>query len=565
MATVAGVRCLYELTTLVSTDKEIDGGFYRRKCGHSVIQKSGFFGEVSPSVACSRNSSCSKSTRRRGSVLCAIAEQISRELVENEERREENPFTAVAPADEKVQYNWEEHWYPLYLTQEIPNDAPLALTVFDRYLVVFFDGDGKLNCLEDRCPHRSAKLSEGQLMDGRLECLYHGWQFKGDGTCAKIPQLAPGAIIPKRACARSYAVRESQGVLWVWMADQSTAPYEKVPYFEHYDKPGWVDFSAIHELPYDHSVLLENLMDPAHIPVSHDRTDGAARRENAQAMVFDVKERTDLGFAGTWHNISTPEVVNFTRFQAPCVATNEFHKVLPDGIELHFSLTILARPTGQGKCMLIIRFANSRSDGKPFSALGRIPQWIMHDTSNTVFEQDMGFLSSQNEVLIRENRPTKDYYLNLRSQDVWIEEYRKWLDKVGHGMPYYYGHRTLSRAPVSALEEAAPAGLTASIAATYPSKGAFGHKYARDPTSRYFRHIIHCKKCRTALSNFEKAKTASLVMGLLSAGLATVMSKPAYRTAFVILGFLMSGSYYLCVLGIRKMTENYVRPHKNRL
>lgn len=39
--------------------------------------------------------------------------------------------------------------------------------------------------------YRLAKLSEGQLMDGRLECLYHGWQFGADGKCVKIPQVHP--------------------------------------------------------------------------------------------------------------------------------------------------------------------------------------------------------------------------------------------------------------------------------------------------------------------------------------------------------------------------------------
>ena len=36
---------------------------------------------------------------------------------------------------------------------------------------------------------RLAKLSEGQIVDGSLECLYHGWQFDGEGKCVKIPQV----------------------------------------------------------------------------------------------------------------------------------------------------------------------------------------------------------------------------------------------------------------------------------------------------------------------------------------------------------------------------------------
>lgn len=27
------------------------------------------------------------------------------------------------------------------------------------------------------------------MFDGKLECLYHGWQFEGSGKCVKIPQV----------------------------------------------------------------------------------------------------------------------------------------------------------------------------------------------------------------------------------------------------------------------------------------------------------------------------------------------------------------------------------------
>lgn len=43
---------------------------------------------------------------------------------------------------------------------------------------------------------RLAKLSEGQLIDGRLECLYHGWQFEGEGKCVKIPQVCLVYLVP---------------------------------------------------------------------------------------------------------------------------------------------------------------------------------------------------------------------------------------------------------------------------------------------------------------------------------------------------------------------------------
>ena len=52
------------------------------------------------------------------------------------------------------------------------------------------------------------------------------------------------------------------------------------------------------DLPYDHSYLVENLIDPAHIPISHDATSGGGKRENAQAyeMIVDANSMNSKGF-----------------------------------------------------------------------------------------------------------------------------------------------------------------------------------------------------------------------------------------------------------------------------
>ena len=68
----------------------------------------------------------------------------------------------VGPASEEesrgerrvADYDWTEEWYPLYLTKDVPDDAPLGLTVFDQQIVLYKDGKGELRCHQDRCPHR---------------------------------------------------------------------------------------------------------------------------------------------------------------------------------------------------------------------------------------------------------------------------------------------------------------------------------------------------------------------------------------------------------------------------
>jgi hypothetical protein len=157
--------------------------------------------------------------------------------------------------------------------------------------------------------------------------------------------------------------------------------------------------------------------------------------------------------------------------------------------------------------MVLVRFGGAR-----FGNLAKsVPGWIIHSRSNTVFEEDMGFLASQNETLVRKKVATKDLYLNLKSSDMWVSEYRNWLDLTGHGMPYYFGHRSQSQSANMAVAEAAPAGLVAATASSYPARGSFGAMFARDPTNRYFRHVVHCKSCLRALNGFKKFQKVNRV------------------------------------------------------
>ncbi|CAI9094739.1 OLC1v1030526C1 [Oldenlandia corymbosa var. corymbosa] len=464
---------------------------------------------------------------------------------------------------EVVKYDWTEEWYPLYLTEHVPDDAPLGLTVFDKQLVLYKDGAGELRCFEDRCPHRLAKLSEGQIFDGKLECLYHGWQFDGDGKCVKIPQLPANANIPRSACAKTYNIKDSQGVIWVWMSHKTPPKPEKIPWFETLSKPGVRDISTIHELPYDHSILLENLMDPAHVPISHDRTDFTAKREDAAALFFKVTERTDRGFAGWWgreRDQSTPNYIpNFLRFEAPCVLSNSREIIEPTGEKNYFCGLFLCRPSGQGKSMLIVRFANTRKLTGPFKF---IPQWFFHQNAGKVFEQDMGFLSSQNEYLMKANVPTKDLYINLRSSDTWVAEYRKWMDKVGHGMPYYIGHSTISLPKVPAVVEQAPAGFVASLSATQPAKGGIGTIHAPNLTNRYFRHVIHCKECRAVIKSFEAWKNALSAAALITTTVAILVSGRQWKTLLLISTSLCLVGIYACSTAIAMNTTNFIRTHR---
>jgi phenylpropionate dioxygenase-like ring-hydroxylating dioxygenase large terminal subunit len=155
--------------------------------------------------------------------------------------KEQAQKTAIVPRLEgNPEFNWKHCWYPVTFVQDLPKERPYSFSLYDEPLVLFKNQDGKLGCLTDYCPHRAARLSDGQIIEGKLECLYHGWQFGTDGQCLNIPQLPADAKIPTKACVKSFPTVERQGIVWVWSGEPEAADIDRIPTVDVLDKPGFV-------------------------------------------------------------------------------------------------------------------------------------------------------------------------------------------------------------------------------------------------------------------------------------------------------------------------------------
>jgi phenylpropionate dioxygenase-like ring-hydroxylating dioxygenase large terminal subunit len=85
--------------------------------------------------------------------------------------------------------------------------------------VLFRDADGVVHCLSDTCVHKGGSLCRGKVVDGTVECPYHGWRYNGAGECVLIPSLGPDARLPKRARVDAYPTDERWGWIWVFLGD----------------------------------------------------------------------------------------------------------------------------------------------------------------------------------------------------------------------------------------------------------------------------------------------------------------------------------------------------------
>jgi phenylpropionate dioxygenase-like ring-hydroxylating dioxygenase large terminal subunit len=179
-------------------------------------------------------------------------------------------------------------WYSTMPTQMLA-DGPKPFTLLGEKIALFLDANGKPAALQDRCCHRTAKLSRGWVKNGDIVCPYHGWQYDASGKLTAIPQFPANAQIPD-AHVPSYRVEERYGYIWVAL-DEPLAPIPDVP--EEFD-PG---FRRIHQFytRWETSALrlMENSFDNAHFSFVHKGTFGDISQPAPEK--YEINE-TDYGF-----------------------------------------------------------------------------------------------------------------------------------------------------------------------------------------------------------------------------------------------------------------------------
>src|SRR5689334_16545403 len=90
-------------------------------------------------------------------------------------------------------------WVEVCKLSECPEGAVRTLEMHGLSIAVFHLADGRWCAIEDRCPHRGARLSRGLLYDGdKVACLDHGWSLR----------LTDGGVEPpEHGCVRTYEVK----------------------------------------------------------------------------------------------------------------------------------------------------------------------------------------------------------------------------------------------------------------------------------------------------------------------------------------------------------------------
>lgn len=374
---------------------------------------------------------------------------------------------------------------------------------------------------------------------GRLQCVYHGWCFDGAGNCKFIPQApddGPPVHTTNKACVSVYPSIEQNKLLWFWPSTdpwyKSISMKERPPYIQELDDPAYTSTMGTRDLPYGYEILIENLLDPAHVPYAHhgimrvpkrgpDRAN--PDREGGRPLDIRIEQSNISGFLAK-------QDIGHTKFIAPCIVCamppplsqkgsalssnsqeESGNKVLQK--QRRFLLIFMCIPVSPGKSRIIFVFPRN------FAVwVDRIvPRWIFYIGQNLILDSDLYLLHVEERKIAKIGEPNwqKACYVPTKS-DAMVVAFRKWLrmysnNKVDWGSSF----------------------ISTELPPTPPREQLL---------ERYWSHVKQCSSCAGALKGLKILQLSLQIVCIASLGvlaavkqnLMSTLSRTAVATAAVL-------------------------------
>lgn len=182
-------------------------------------------------------------------------------------------------------------WWPIAASNMV-TDTPLGLTRLGEKIAVWRDKDGSVHVIEDRCPHRGARLSMGWNLGDRIACWYHGIEVDADGVVRDVPAVAECPLIGEKA-VKSYPCFEHMGGIFAWFGDELHPEADDFIFPEEFESDEWDAMLCTAHWKCNWVYAVDNVMDPMHGAYLHALSHSMAEGDKEARMQID---KTDTGF-----------------------------------------------------------------------------------------------------------------------------------------------------------------------------------------------------------------------------------------------------------------------------
>ena len=316
-------------------------------------------------------------------------------------------------------------WHVVAKSEDLSDNDVLGANLLDVSLVIWRT-EGKLSVARNLCKHRGGSFFDlcgedrfrAKIIDGNLECPYHGWQYNTGGQCVLFPYDQTKTPPTTAQLEGGYEIEERYG--WIWICLEPNE--QTIPAFPEWDEgtyrkmqcPAYTFRAAAQR-------FMENFQDVPHFPFVHEGYLGT--RDHTEMSDYDVTIEADGIHA---RNI-------------------EFWQDNPDGTGrgamAHYNYHVM-RP-------LTVRFDKQTSKGEFFSVMCHItPNSVTESTAWMIMAMNYGFdipakeivefqntIAGQDIPIVESQRPELvpldlTVELSMRPDKLSIA-YRRWLKELG--------------------------------------------------------------------------------------------------------------------------------------
>ena len=245
---------------------------------------------------------------------------------------------------------------------------------------------------------------------------------------------------------------------------------------------------TVRELPYSIDFLVENFMDPAHIPFAHHSLQGVRSDGRASPMqqltTLENATHCEVGYQDAIRGKPRDGVVSFT---APCYYHFRVKETTPNGdVQFRKNLIAVLAPISPGKSRIFLELPVMRKLRK------RLPTWLLHTFSNRFLDSDVWIHDQERTQRMKSSGgDVGTKYVMPTQSDTGTRVFRQWWRKHMMGSPAF-GEPT---EPLTWLSH-------------------------EEQLDRYEAHAQSCKSCSGALKNAQLAKKLAPFVSLFFLALA---------------------------------------------
>ena len=293
-----------------------------------------------------------------------------------------------------------ENWYIAALSKDVGTKKPYASTIMEEPLVLWRDDGGTVTAVIDRCLHRNAPLSEGDIAGGCIRCPYHGWSYDSAGRCTLVPSEGEEQRPRPDRKLETFPVIERDGFVWVYLGTPDRAT-EKPPFSFPSIGDGWDSYTMVTRFAGDVTDLVENFMDVPHTAFVHSgwfrkatnakEAEAIVERTGDAVLVEYFQPDDSIGFTKRLFNPDNVPMTHTDRFFMPNVTRVDYGW----GPKRGFIITSQITPIDPTEAIVYTAITFR------FGPLNRIARPLLPPYTRVVINQDVRIMEKQTANLNR--------------------------------------------------------------------------------------------------------------------------------------------------------------------